>query len=170
MLASAVLLIAVLLIAVAAVAWRIDLVGVRSSTPLTSVAMAFDPPPPYPGYSWSRNGQPVSGFELTTAAGPDHCGWQSATFLSIGWPPGTVSTSAVQSRQYIRDPKGEVSDDLRARLRLNVILPPDARPTGHERGPMRLYVSGSDQDEAIYVVAPGGAERWPRSDPMTGCA
>jgi hypothetical protein len=30
---------------------------------------------------------------------------------------------------------------------------------------------GDHQDEAIYVVAPSGAERWPRVDPNRGlCA
>jgi hypothetical protein len=48
-------------------------------------------------------------------------------------------------------------------------LPPDARATGHRHGSIEIYVSPSDQERAIYVVGADGAERWPRSDPMTLC-
>jgi len=151
------------------VAWRLDFVGIRSATPFSSVAAAFDLPPTYPGYSWTRDGGTVSPFELVTSAGPDHCGWESATYLTIGWPPGTVSSYAAGAHLYIRDPHGVVSASYRDGLVLHSTLPPDARPTGHRHGAIEIYVSPSDQDHAIYVVGPGGAERWPRSDPMTLC-
>lgn len=159
----------IVLVAIALLAWRFDLMGIRSGTPLSSVAAAFEPPLPYPGYTWSRNGQAVDGRELTTAAGPDHCGWRSATFLTIGWPSGTVSKTSAEARQYIRDPHGDVRTDLRDRFRANTPLPSDARPTGHRHGSLEIYVSPSDQDDAIYIVGPGGAERWPRADPMAMC-
>ena len=34
----------------------------------------------------------------------------------------------------------------------------------------RVLVPVSDQDEAIYVVSPRDAERWPRVDPVRLCA
>jgi hypothetical protein len=68
------LAIVILAALVGVIAWRIDLVGLRSATPLSTVAVAFDPPPPQP-YAWRRGGRSVSGFELATFAGPDHCGW-----------------------------------------------------------------------------------------------
>ncbi len=156
--------------ALALIGWRMNLLGIRTSSSLASVAVAFDPPPSYPGYPWMRQGRPVSPKELVTAAGPAHCGWQSATYLTIGWPLGTVSTTAAQARLYIRDPSGVVSSSYRQGLVLHTTLPSDARPTGYSYGSLELYLSPLDQDEAIYVVGPGGAERWPRSDPMTLCA
>lgn len=154
----------------ALIGWRLNVLGVRAVAPLGSVAIMFDQPPAYPGYTWTRDGHSVSPFELVTAAGPGHCGWETATFLTIGWPPGTVSTTAAGARQYVRDPKGALRDaTYRELLVLDATLPSDARPTGHRLGSIELYLSPSDQDKAIYVVGPAGAERWPRSDPMTGC-
>ena len=157
-------------IALALVAWRLDLFQIRSGTPLSSVAAAFDPPPSYPGYTWTRDGRTVSLFELVSSAGPDHCGWQSATYLTIGWPPGTVAETSARARLYVRDPNGVVNTSYRDRLELHASLPPDARPTGHRHGSIEIYVSPTEQDQAIYVVGPSGAERWPRSEPMALCA
>ena len=152
-------------------AWQQNAFGIRVLTPGASVTMLFDQTPAYPGYAWSRDGQSVGPFELNTIAAPAHCGWESATTLHIGWPPGTVASSAAQARQYLRDPKGVLPDrKYRELLVANVALPRDARPTGYRLGAIELYLSPSDQDEAIYVVGPSGTERWPRSDPMTHCA
>jgi hypothetical protein len=150
-------------------AWRLDLFDIRSGTPISTVAAAFDVPPAYPGYTWTRDGRTVSEFEMVTSAGPDHCGWGSATYLTIGWPPGTVSSYAAGAHLYIRDPRGVVGTSYRDGLVLHATLPPDARPTGHRHGSIEIYVSPSDQDQAIYVLGADGAERWPRSDPMTLC-
>jgi hypothetical protein len=151
------------------VAWRLDLFEMRSGTPISTVAAAFDPPPIYPGYAWTRDGRTVSEFELVTSAGPDHCGWGSATYLTIGWPPGTIASYAAGAHLYIRDPHGAVGTSYREGLVLHATLPADARPTGHRHGSIAIYVSPSDQDQGIYVVGADGAERWPRSDPMTLC-
>lgn len=130
----------------------------------------FDPPPPAPGYQWTRNGAAVSFSELTTAAGSEHCDSQSATFLRIGWPLGTLAASRLESRQYIRDPQGVIrGKPFRQRLDLRATLPNDARPTGYRYSTAEIHLSPSDQDAYIYVVSPIGAERWPRSDPMTLC-
>ena len=158
------------LVVLALVAWRFDLFAVRSGTPFSSVEAAFDPPPTYPGYTWTRNGRTVSPFELVSAAGPEHCGWQSATFLTLRWPAGTIAAASGPARLYIRDPNGSVSASYRDRLVLHATLPSDAQPTGHRHGSIEIYLSPSDQDEAIYVVAPSGAERWPRSELMGLCA
>ncbi len=150
-------------------------VAVRPPTPTflvrpgDALAAYFDQPPRYPGYPWTRNGVVVSGGELSTAAGPDHCGWESATFLTIGWPPGTVATSAAEARQYIRDPRGVVATPFRDRLQTQATMPADARPTGHRFGDLQIFVSPSDQDEFIYIQSGYGTERWPRSEPMTLC-
>ena len=81
-----------------------------------SVAVAFDNPPAYPGYQWTRNGHAVSTAELGASAGPNHCDWQSATILTIGWPLGTVAQTSAHSRSYIRDPKGVMGGTYQPRL------------------------------------------------------
>lgn len=151
----------------AMIAWRANVLNVRGSV-AGSVAAAFDDPPPYPGYAWTRDGREVRG-ELGTSAGPGHCGWETATLLTIGWPPSRVSSDSSQARQYIRDPKGDVRPEFRDLLGRGVELPSDARPTGHTLGSIRLFLSPTDQDRWIYLVSPHDLERWPRSDPMTLC-
>jgi len=153
-----------------ALGWRGNAFDVRARPPFGSVATAFDDPIGYPGYVWTRDGRSVGPSELNTIAGPDHCHWQSATMLHIGWPPGTISTIATQARQYIRDPRGVIRDSYRDRLGRNVGLPEDARPTGYRLGAIELYLSPSDQESWIYVVSPSDQERWPRADPMVACA
>src|SRR2546428_3510553 len=144
--------------------------GERGGLPGTTVAAAFASPPHYPGYAWERNGQKVPPSEIVAAAGPDHCGWQSATFLTIGWPLGTRSETADNARQYVRDPSGVVSQALHAHLGFHGTLPADAQPTGYWYGAVQLYTSASDVDQSVYLVAGHDVERWPRSDPMTDCS
>ena len=93
----------------------------------------------------------------------------AATILTIGWPPGTVSSSAGEARFYIRDPKGVIPGTFQSRLDQHAHLPPDARATGYKVGSIELYFSPTDQDQATYLVAPSGAERWPRADPFNAC-
>lgn len=150
--------------------WPLNLFEVRARSPLASVASAFGPAPGYPGYRWSRDGREVGESELTTIAGPAHCHWDAATMLFIGWPPGTVAPTAATARMYVRDPQGVYGPPYRDRLDLHATLPGDATPTGYRLGAIELYLSPTDQDDAIYVVAPSGAERWPRVDPMRLCA
>ncbi len=135
-----------------------------------NLSSVFDATPAYRGYQWTRDGLQVRPEEMSTFAGPVHCGWQAATFLGIGWPPGTRSVSSAELRQYIRDARGVVRSSLRDRLALGVPLPSDARATGYRYGSIEIFLSPTDQDDAIYVVGPSAVERWPRSDPMTACA
>jgi hypothetical protein len=150
--------------------WAFNVFDVRAKSPLATVASAFDAPPAYPGYRWSRDGREVGEFELTSIAGPAHCGWQSATVLFLSWPLGTIATSSDQSRQYIRDPQGVFQGSLRERLDKHATLPPDARATGYRLGQIELFLAPDGADDAVYLVAPGGTERWPRADPMQLCS
>lgn len=129
----------------------------------------FDATPDYPGYAWARDGHAVTPEEFETIAGPRHCDWQSATFLFTGWPVGSRTTSSDQIRQYVRDPRGVLHGTFRDRLFLHATLPADARPTGYAYQSIQAYLSPTDQDEAMYLIGPSGAERWPRSDPLTLC-
>ncbi len=130
----------------------------------------FDHPPAYPGYSWCYKGHPVGWQVVTSSAGPTHCGWETATLLTIGWPPGTYSATATHARQYVRDPLAVThTTSLRSSLELQVPLPVDATATGLRFRGVEIYVSPSAGDNAVYVAGGGIAERWPRSDPMTLC-
>lgn len=160
----------ILVVALALVGWRFNALGIRTASPWASVAVAFDSPPASPGYQWTREGRTVPREEVVAFAGPDHCSWQSATLLFIGWPPGTFASTASLRRLYVRDPQGAIDSSLRERLAMDITLPRDARPTGYSLGSIEIYLSPSDQDEAIYVSGPRGAERWPRRDPMNLCA
>jgi hypothetical protein len=135
------------------------------------VKAAFDAPPAWPGRPWTRDGHAVPSAELAAAAGPEHCGWQSVTMLTLGWPPGTAAETAAHARQYVRDPTRTLpASDLSEHLDLDAALPPDAIDTGYRYGPVALYVGRRDADEAVYLVAGRDIERWPRSDPMTVCS
>src|SRR5260370_40406724 len=68
----------------------------------TSVAATFASPRAWPGHAWKRNGQELPSTEIVAAAGPDHCGWQSATFLTIAWPLATQAPTARPARKSIR--------------------------------------------------------------------
>lgn len=130
------------------------------------VADVFASPVPYPGRPWHRGSAAVPPSEMAAAAGPAHCGWQSATFLTFGWPLGTRPQTAAGARQFIRDPD-RIVPSLRP-MDPHATLPPDARPTGYTYGSIALYLSPSDQDQYVYLVG-STVERWPRSDPMSLC-
>src|SRR5256885_10575628 len=100
------LVVAAVVLGLILISWPLNILDVRAGAPFASVASAFDAPPGYPGYVWSRGGHFVDRGELTTIAGPDHCHWQSATMLFIGWPPGTTAQTSASSRMYVRDPQG----------------------------------------------------------------
>jgi hypothetical protein len=135
-----------------------------------TVGRYFDRPPAWPGKTWTIAGRSVDSAELEASAGPSHCGWDSATFLSMGWPLGTRSTSAAQDREYIRDPGRTVQIPyLNGFWALNPALPADAKDTGYRYGALKLYLAPSDRDSYVYLVAPADRERWPRSDPPTTC-
>jgi hypothetical protein len=140
-----------------------------ANTGLT-VGSYFDRPLPWPGGPWVIDGRRVSSAEMEASAGPSHCGWSSATFLTMGWPPGTSTLSAAHSRQFIRDPAGQVLHvSMSGTWAHNPVLPPDAIDTGFRYGAIKLYFAPSDQDRYAYLVAPTDSERWPRSDPQTEC-
>jgi hypothetical protein len=133
-----------------------------------TVADYFFPPQPYPGPTWTREGRPVNGRELNSIAGPDHCGWQSAVIMHLGWPLGTVSQTSAEIHQFIRDPNGVIDQGLHDKLALHVVLPPDARDTGYRNGELALWLSPADPDTA-YLRTRTDIERWPRADPVVAC-
>lgn len=120
----------------------------------------------YPGPVW-RNGDrlAVSAEALNVIRGPQHCGWESAAILHVGWPLGRESEDNSQSRQYVRDPQGALPRDVVSTPPdLAAVLPEDAEASGFVTDGLELWISPSEVDEAVYLVTEGGAERWPRAE------
>jgi hypothetical protein len=140
-----------------------------TSTSRGSIAEHFSPPQRYPGPTWTKGGRPVGGRELNSIAGPDHCDWQSAVIMHLGWPLGTVSRSSAEIRQFIRDPDGVIGFGIRDKLAIGADLPDDARDTGYRNGELELWLSPSEP-EAAYLRAGDDVERWPRADPIVACS
>ncbi len=134
-----------------------------------TVADYFSPAQAFPGPTWTKDGRPVDGRELSSIAGPDHCAWQSAVILHVGWPLGTVAQTSAESRQFVRDPDGVLDPVLRDALAVHVALPADATDTGYRNQELELWLSPSEPD-AAYLRVGDDAERWPRADPVIACS
>jgi len=113
-------------------------------------------------------------LELHVISGAEHCGWQSASFLTLAWPLGSDFRGGGEgdARSYVRDPEGVLEGDFAVPPPdLAASLPDDATYTGYHRGEWQLWVSPSDVDQAAYLVAGSGlVERWPRSERLIACA
>jgi hypothetical protein len=156
--------------------WSLTLLPVADPLPPAlqgwrTVGSYFDHPPVWPGKPWTKAGRSIASEELEASAGPTHCSWDSATFLNVGWPLGTLAVDAGQGRQFIRDPRRTIlGATLVGTWQHNPVLPPDATDTGYRYGSIKLYFAYTDHDYYAYLVAPADSERWPRSDPETLCA
>ncbi|GAB3843729.1 hypothetical protein ACFPIJ_00610 [Dactylosporangium cerinum] len=104
-------------------------------------------------------------------AGSAHCGWQDVTFLHVKWPlPGQTGDAA--NLQYVREPQGRLSAEVRATYAPRTELPADARTTDYT-GPdgQQLWLAPSNSDDLAYVVYPDShrVEAWPRTKRTLGC-
>ena len=127
---------------------------------------------PYPGSRWTDpQGQVVTSPEiLNVIQGPEHCEWDSAAMLHVGWPLGHESKDMSEARQYVRDPEGVLPEEpLRTSYDGDVALPDDAKSTGYRTPFMELWL-GRDAKQAAYLVFSDHTELWPRTDPPIACA
>ncbi len=104
------------------------------------------------------DGEPSDVVELS---GAGHCGWESATFITLG-----------RLRRYVLDPENVVPLREGALAEghpptIEASLPPDAEYTGFHNDDRELWVSPAEGDDAIYIVSPKVTQRWPRS--LAGC-
>ncbi|MFD4505241.1 hypothetical protein [Streptomyces sp. NPDC058457] len=99
---------------------------------------------------------PVS--KITSSSGPEHCGWQSAHFLTLG---GTT---------YVRDPHGVFAEgsELAGRYDGDTTMPADAHDTGYRFRDWRLWLT--DDGDTAYVRTSHGVEAWPRERRGFACA
>lgn len=94
-----------------------------------------------------------------------------ATFLHLGWPPGTASRfeNGPNVHQYVRDPEGTFpADALAGRYSGNATLPATARDTGFRSDKWRLWVAADGR--AAFLVRGGAVERWPWNEQGLACA
>jgi hypothetical protein len=106
-----------------------------------------------------RDGTAVSTEKIESYVGPEHCGWQSATFLQLGsdWHDS-----------YVRNPPGELTEFLAGPYREHVTLPDDAVRTPYTREGDRLWLA-ADKMTAYVGSDPADLEAWPREVEPIGC-
>ena len=104
----------------------------------------------------AETGEPAPTTEVEAWRGPEHCDWQSMTFLHLG------------RDVYVRDPLPGLDDFFDERWRPRTTLPADAVDTGYERGDDHLWLA-ADRRRA-FVGSESGVELWPRTTQQLGCA
>lgn len=101
------------------------------------------------------DGTPVPTTTIESWTGPEHCDWQSMTFLYLG------------KGQYVRDPQPDLADYFAEPYDEHAELPADAVDTGFERDGDHLWLSPDGQ--RAYVGTTGDVELWPRAVERLGC-
>jgi hypothetical protein len=102
------------------------------------------------------DGHPVPTTRIESWIGPEHCDWQSMTFLHLG------------KAEYVRNPQPDLADFFAEPYREHAELPGDAVDTGWERDGDHLWLS-PDKRRA-YVGKQQDVEVWPRTTEHLGCA
>lgn len=131
-----------------------------------------DEPSELVGARWTGpDGEVVSTRTLNVIRGPEHCDWQASLWMHIGWPLGTQADTAADIRQYLRDPQGVLPDGTTpTSLDTDAQVPESASPTAYEAGDVQLWLGEDGGQNAVYVVFPDHAERWPRATEVFACA
>lgn len=128
---------------------------------LVLAACGAEEEPAYEPQLWvDRAGNELPSTIIQSDVGPEHCGWQSATILSVGVTGPTVG------EQYLRDPRGLFLDYTDGTYDGDTKLPAGAKESGYHRGEWTLWLTPN----AAYVVTPSHVERWPVADQRPGCA
>ncbi|MEP7054254.1 MAG: hypothetical protein ABI912_03310 [Actinomycetota bacterium] len=103
------------------------------------------------------NGDRVPTTIIESSQGPEHCNWQTATFLYL------------DKQSFIRDPEGVLSGTkFRTTFDPDTTLPADATNTGYRLGDRALWLAVDKT--AAYVVTGNKVERWPAPTEQVGCA
>ena len=106
--------------------------------------------------------------------GPQHCDWESVTFLQVAWPPGSVATFGEhpqgELRDFVRDLDHVLGEweGLSGEFGRRVVPPGDVEPTGLHADRVELWIAASDGDAAYLRRSNGTFERWPRAEGV-GC-
>ncbi len=119
---------------------------------------------------YGADGNPLPPAVVSVGPGPAGCGWESAAFLRVAWPPGdAVGGDTSQLRLYVRDPDAVLpAARLEAPYGLYASLPRGAAYTGLHTDDFQLWTA-DDSDIYVYVVYGSRVEAWPRTDPDLSC-
>jgi len=94
---------------------------------------------------------------ITSFRGPEHCDWESVTFLVF------------EDRQYFSDPRGVLADfGFVVPYDDDAELPGDATNTGYHLDGRQLWVSS--EEAVAYLVDDNRVEAWPTTTDPVGCA
>jgi hypothetical protein len=112
-----------------------------------------------PARVWTdRHGSRVPTTKVMSYAGPEHCGWHSATFLALH-----------EDSQFVRDPQGLFGQEwLEATFARDIRLPTTAVDTGYRLDDWELWLAADRS--AAYVITGEGTERWPAAKRPILCA
>jgi hypothetical protein len=154
---------AVVIVVTIAIGTRLADLGASAGSGVPSSAAASaaiqspgDQPPDTTGWL-DANGAPLAPVVIEEIQGPEHCGWESTTWLRL------------RGALYIRDPQGLLTASTIGRFEPDAVLPTDARSTGFHQDGRTIWQTGDPS--VIYVVTSNQVERWPRAvDPTMGCA
>ncbi|NGN67191.1 hypothetical protein G5C51_25190 [Streptomyces sp. A7024] len=109
-----------------------------------------------------RDGRRVPTTKVSSNPGSDHCGWESAYFISTDSP-----SHGGRERLYARDPKGVLNEDmLSSPYDGDTRMPDDAKDTGYRFKDWKLWLAADKK--TAYVRTPDGVEAWPTM--KGGCA
>ena len=109
---------------------------------------------------------------IVIMTGPEHCGWENATFLFLSVPVGTVASSAADRIQFIKDPLGTMSsfaERFGGEFEADAELPADAEFSGYVNKGVELWISETVFNTGIFMVDGEHIEKWPRVEPQLGC-
>lgn len=102
------------------------------------------------------DGRAAPTTKIESWTGPEHCDWQSMTFLNLG--------KAV----YVRSPQPDLADYFADPYEEHAVLPADAVDTGFQRDGNHLWLSADKQ--RAFVGSKPDVEVWPRTIQQLGCA
>ena len=100
-------------------------------------------------------GRPMPTATIQAWLGPEHCDWQSMTFLQIG------------GADYVRRPQPGLEEFFDSGYVAHLRLPADAVATGYEHDGDRLWLAADKG--AAYVGTRDDVEAWPRAVRRLGC-
>lgn len=106
------------------------------------------------------------GRTLESFSGPEHCDWQSVTFLHA--EAGLLGGAVSERLQFLRDPEGLFEAEVVVPYDADATLPEDAVDTGFRLDDLELWAE-RDRD-AVYALKEGSVERWPRTRSEIACA
>lgn len=122
--------------------------------------------------------------EVVSVQGPEHCGWDDITFLTVtesGAPDGhrhhgradasgDAARTSRNATQYVRDVNHELSDHLHTAFDAHSSLPKGAVDTGFQRDGRQLWLVPGDAAYLVRLGTPRDVEKWPAATTPILCA